>query len=72
MVAYKLISSFVFTPEFDGLFLSNGPGDPVRCQSTISNIRRILNETSPKPVFGICLGHQLMSLAVGGKIVKMR
>ncbi|RDD37936.1 CAD protein [Trichoplax sp. H2] len=63
---------YLDSSEYDGLFLSNGPGDPVRYQATISNVQRILNETSPKPVFGICLGHQLMSLAVGGKIIKMR
>ena len=53
----------------DGVFLSNGPGDPEPCDYAISAIQEIL--TSKKPVFGICLGHQLLGLAVGGKTRKM-
>ncbi|XP_023226449.1 CAD protein-like [Centruroides sculpturatus] len=58
--------------EFDGLFLSNGPGDPVFCKQTISNIAKVLNFSKPKPVFGICLGHQLLALAIGAKTYKMK
>ncbi|XP_067125336.1 multifunctional protein CAD [Centruroides vittatus] len=58
--------------EFDGLFLSNGPGDPVFCKQTISNIAEVLNFSKPKPVFGICLGHQLLALAIGAKTYKMK
>ncbi|XP_064604486.1 multifunctional protein CAD-like isoform X2 [Liolophura sinensis] len=58
--------------EFDGLFLSNGPGDPEMCPETISNISRVLSDDDCKPVFGICLGHQLLSLAIGGKTFKMK
>ncbi|MCU7836671.1 MAG: glutamine-hydrolyzing carbamoyl-phosphate synthase small subunit [gamma proteobacterium symbiont of Taylorina sp.] len=54
----------------DGIFLSNGPGDPEPCDYAIAAIGEIL-ETS-KPVFGICLGHQLLSLASGAKTVKMK
>ncbi|MBE9526386.1 MAG: glutamine-hydrolyzing carbamoyl-phosphate synthase small subunit [Proteobacteria bacterium] len=54
----------------DGIFLSNGPGDPEPCDYAIEAISEIL-ETS-KPVFGICLGHQLLSLASGAKTVKMK
>ena len=53
----------------DGVFLSNGPGDPEPCDYAISAIQDIL--ASKKPVFGICLGHQLLGLAVGGKTRKM-
>ena len=53
----------------DGVFLSNGPGDPEPCDYAISAIQEIL--ASKKPVFGICLGHQLLGLAVGGKTRKM-
>lgn len=53
----------------DGFFLSNGPGDPEPCDYAINNIR-VLLETK-KPIFGICLGHQLLGLAVGGKTKKM-
>uniref|UniRef100_A0A8D2JBK0 Multifunctional protein CAD n=1 Tax=Varanus komodoensis TaxID=61221 RepID=A0A8D2JBK0_VARKO len=58
--------------DFDGLFISNGPGDPRSCQATIANLRRILELPTPKPVFGICLGHQLLALAVGAKTYKMK
>jgi carbamoyl-phosphate synthase small subunit len=55
----------------DGVFLSNGPGDPQPCDYAIGAIRGIL-EQSELPVFGICLGHQLMGLASGAKTVKMK
>jgi carbamoyl-phosphate synthase small subunit len=55
----------------DGVFLSNGPGDPEPCTYAIDAIRTILDDTSV-PVFGICLGHQLMGLASGAKTIKMK
>nr|CAB3227410.1 CAD protein [Phallusia mammillata] len=58
--------------EFDGLFLSNGPGDPVLCKDTIQNIRSFLKLPKPLPMFGICLGHQLISLAIGAGSYKMK
>ncbi|NXX40675.1 PYR1 protein, partial [Tricholaema leucomelas] len=58
--------------DFDGLFISNGPGDPQLCQETVSSLRRVLDMPQPKPVFGICLGHQLLSLAIGGHTYKMK
>lgn len=58
--------------QFDGLFLSNGPGDPSMCKETLDNIKQILNGRNIKPIFGICLGHQLLSLAAGCKSYKMR
>ena len=54
----------------DGVFLSNGPGDPEPCDYAISAIRDIV--ASGMPVFGICLGHQLLSLASGARTVKMK
>lgn len=54
----------------DGIFLSNGPGDPSACDYAIDAIRTIL-ETTKIPVFGICLGHQLLALASGASTVKM-
>ena len=60
----------VFALEPDGVFLSNGPGDPEPCDYAISAIRDIL--ASGIPVFGICLGHQLMGLAAGAKTLKMK
>ena len=55
----------------DGVFLSNGPGDPEPCAYAIEAIGEILDAT-PLPVFGICLGHQLMGLASGAKTLKMK
>jgi carbamoyl-phosphate synthase small subunit len=54
----------------DGVFLSNGPGDPEPCDYAITAIRRILE--TDIPVFGICLGHQLLGLASGARTVKMK
>lgn len=56
--------------EFDGLFISNGPGDPKMCDVAIDNIRKSLG--SSKPVFGICLGNQLMALASGADTYKLK
>ncbi len=55
----------------DGVFLSNGPGDPEPCDYAIEAIGEILDSTRI-PVFGICLGHQLMGLASGAKTLKMK
>jgi carbamoyl-phosphate synthase small subunit len=54
----------------DGIFLSNGPGDPEPCDYAITAIREVLAEGVP--TFGICLGHQLLSLASGAKTMKMK
>ena len=54
----------------DGVFLSNGPGDPEPCDYTIAAIKEIVQ--SGTPMFGICLGHQLLTLASGGKTMKMK
>jgi len=54
----------------DGVFLSNGPGDPEPCDYAITAIRKILD--TDLPVFGICLGHQLLGLASGAKTIKMK
>ena len=55
----------------DGVFLSNGPGDPEPCDYAIAAIREVL-DTTRLPVFGICLGHQLMGLASGARTMKMK
>ena len=54
----------------DGIFLSNGPGDPEPCDYAISAIRELLS--SGIPIYGICLGHQLLALASGAKTIKMK
>ncbi|KYQ55118.1 CAD protein [Trachymyrmex zeteki] len=58
------------TAKYDGLFLSNGPGDPSMCQMIIKNIREVFKQK--RPIFGICLGHQLLSIAAGCVTYKMQ
>ncbi|MEE8422929.1 MAG: carbamoyl phosphate synthase small subunit, partial [Thermodesulfobacteriota bacterium] len=53
----------------DGIFLSNGPGDPEGVPQAISNVKELLGK---KPIFGICLGHQILCLALGGKTYKLK
>lgn len=53
----------------DGIFLSNGPGDPAGVEGVVENIRSLLGK---KPVFGICLGHQILGLAYGGTTYKLK
>jgi carbamoyl-phosphate synthase small subunit len=61
----------VLAAKPDGVFLSNGPGDPEPCTYAIDAIREILDDTRI-PAFGICLGHQLMGLASGARTIKMK
>lgn len=56
--------------DYDGLFISNGPGDPKKCQITIDNLEIAFN--NDEPIFGICLGNQLMSLASGADTYKLK
>jgi carbamoyl-phosphate synthase small subunit len=53
----------------DGVFLSNGPGDPSAVRYGIENIKKLVGK---KPIFGICLGHQILALALGGKTFKLK
>ena len=57
--------------EPDGIFLSNGPGDPAALPYAIANVRELV-DTSDTPMFGICLGHQILGLAVGGQTFKLK
>ncbi len=59
----------VLAADPDGIMLSNGPGDPKENTAEIAEIRRLLGK---KPIFGICLGHQLTALALGGDTVKLK
>ncbi|MCX7877122.1 MAG: glutamine-hydrolyzing carbamoyl-phosphate synthase small subunit [Ignavibacteria bacterium] len=56
--------------DFDGIFVSNGPGDPKMCKATITNLRNSFNMN--KPIFGICLGSQIMALAAGADTYKLK
>ena len=70
VVTAKSSAEDVLEQKPDGIFLSNGPGDPDACDYAINTIYKIIN--SRVPVFGICLGHQLLSLALGAKTIKMK
>lgn len=59
----------VLAMEPDGIFLSNGPGDPDAVPYAKENVKKLIGK---KPIFGICLGHQILSLALGGKTFKMK
>ncbi|MEN8201536.1 MAG: glutamine-hydrolyzing carbamoyl-phosphate synthase small subunit [Bacteroidota bacterium] len=56
--------------EYDGLFISNGPGDPKQCEITINNLSNAYKSNTP--IFGICLGNQLMALAAGADTYKLK
>jgi carbamoyl-phosphate synthase small subunit len=67
----KVPWNYDFTIEdYDGIVISNGPGDPTFCDTTVENIRKVISDE--KPVFGICMGNQLLSLAAGGNIYKLK
>jgi len=70
VVPAKTPAEAVRALEPDGVFLSNGPGDPEPCDYAIAAIGELLD--AMLPVFGICLGHQLLALASGGRSVKMK
>jgi carbamoyl-phosphate synthase small subunit len=59
----------VLSAQPDGVFLSNGPGDPENVPDTIANVRALIGQV---PIFGICLGHQLLALASGARIFKLK
>lgn len=58
------------TLEYDGLFISNGPGDPDMCDTTVDHIREAMKKE--KPIFGICMGNQLLAKAGGAKTFKLK
>jgi carbamoyl-phosphate synthase small subunit len=67
----KVPWDFPFPSErFDGVVISNGPGNPKMCQETITHVREALSKE--RPILGICLGHQLLALAAGAETYKMK
>jgi carbamoyl-phosphate synthase small subunit len=70
VVPAKTPASEVLAMRPDGVFLSNGPGDPEPCDYAIDAVQSVL--TAGVPLFGICLGHQILALAIGAKTVKMK
>lgn len=70
VVPAKTTAKQVLALKPDGIFLSNGPGDPAPCSYAIDAIKQFLN--TDIPIFGICLGHQLLALACGARTIKMK
>lgn len=72
---HDLVSE-IASGKYDGLFISNGPGDPVMASVTVKNLAKVLEiegaKENPTPVFGICLGNQLLGLAAGAKTYKLK
>ncbi len=56
--------------DFDGLFISNGPGDPNLCSQTVSHVQEFMKHS--KPIYGICMGNQILALAAGAKVEKLK
>ncbi|NTU89120.1 MAG: glutamine-hydrolyzing carbamoyl-phosphate synthase small subunit, partial [Actinobacteria bacterium] len=69
VVPWDTSAEYVLSQEPDGVFISNGPGDPEPVVETIEEIKKLIGKV---PLFGICLGHQIMTLAIGGKVVKLK
>ena len=69
VVPAKTTAEEILAAEPDGVFLSNGPGDPMPVDYAIETIQGLMGK---KPLFGICLGHQLLGLALGGKTFKLK
>ena len=69
VVPFDSSAEFIRSLKPDGIFISNGPGDPTDVPETISTVRSLIGYA---PIFGICLGHQIISLAYGGRTYKLK
>ena len=69
VVPYNSTAEEILELKPDGIFISNGPGDPEDVKQTINTIKQLIGK---KPIFGICLGHQIISLAYGAKTYKLK
>lgn len=64
--------SLIEEKQYHCIFLSNGPGNPAMCQETITNVQKLMTISPETPIFGICMGHQVLSLAAGCSAFKMK
>ncbi len=71
LVPANTAADYILKENPDGVFLSNGPGDPAAVDYAITTIKELVNKF-PKPIFGICLGHQLLALSQGAKTYKLK
>ncbi len=69
VMPYDTKAEDILKLEADGIMLSNGPGDPEENTKAVEELKKLIGK---KPIFGICLGHQLLALAMGGKTVKLK
>lgn len=69
VLPYDTKAEDILAMDIDGIMLSNGPGDPAENTEAIAELKKLLGQ---KPIFGICLGHQLLALAAGGKTEKLK
>lgn len=69
VVPAKTSARAILSKKSDGVFLSNGPGDPAAVHYAIKTVQALLGKV---PIFGICLGHQILALALGGKTYKLK
>lgn len=69
VVPHDTSATEIFAAKPDGVFLSNGPGDPERAVKPIATVRELLGKL---PIFGVCMGHQVLALALGAKTKKMK
>ena len=58
--------------DYDGIVLSNGPGNPEQCRETVEILRKVMDEKHPKPIMGICLGNQMLGIAAGARVYKLK
>ena len=69
VVPAKMKADKILSRKPDGIFLSNGPGDPSAAPYAVETVKGVLGKV---PLFGVCMGHQILSLALGGKTFKMK